>query len=64
MDQSKDNGAPASIVALVAYLALLDSTWEELTDREKRDGVRLALQAARRAAVASRKGAASDGHDD
>ena len=64
MDESKDNGAPASVVALVAYLALLDSAWEELTDREKRDGVGLALQAARRAAVASRKGTARDGHHD
>ena len=63
MDRFKDIGAPASIVALVAYLALLDSAWEELTEREKRDGVGLALQAARRAAVASREAGSSDGHD-
>lgn len=62
MDRSEDNRA-AAIAALVAYLALLDSAWEGLTDREKRDGVGLALQAARRAALLSREVISRDGDD-
>jgi hypothetical protein len=44
------------LAALVAYLALLESGWDEMTDRQKREGVRLSLQVARRAATELRSG--------
>ena len=36
------------VAAIIAYLSLLDRDWELLSDEERRSGVRLALEAARR----------------
>ena len=60
MDRSGESAAGAAMAAVVAYLALLDSSWDELTDRERRDGVGVALDAARRASRASRGEGGSD----
>lgn len=54
MDRSGESAAAAAMAAVVAYLSLLDSSWDDLNDKEKRDGVNLALDAARRASRASR----------
>lgn len=51
MGQGREDKAwePARIVAvIIAYLSLLDRNWELLSDEERRAGVRLALEAARR----------------
>lgn len=43
-----------TVAVVVAYLALLDDMWPDLDERERRAGVRLALEAAHRAAIDTR----------
>ena len=65
MDGSGDFAAGSTMAAVVAYLTLLISSWDELTDREKLDGANVALDAARRASRASRgETGPDDRHDD
>ena len=47
---SRDKGPERNrvVAAIIAYLRLLDHDWERLSDDERRSGVRLALEAARR----------------
>ena len=37
-----------TVAAIIAYLSLLDREWQLLSDEDRRSGVRLALEAARR----------------
>lgn len=54
MDGTNVAEAHKTMAVTIAYLSLLESAWEELDDEERRTGLTLALQAARRAAVAVR----------
>jgi hypothetical protein len=48
-DRPDPIAASKTITAVVAYLSLLDSEWDLMTEGARRDAVRLALEAARRA---------------
>ena len=49
MTYQEGEEAHKTVAVLTAYLAMLDSGWDEMDDEDKRKGIRLALEASRRA---------------
>ena len=48
-DPKQEDEAHRTVAVLTAYLAMLDSGWDEMDDEDRRKGIRLALEASRRA---------------
>jgi hypothetical protein len=46
--EEKEPEPERTLAAIIAYLSLLDRDWKRLSEEERRSGVRLALEAARR----------------
>ena len=51
-----DEEAHRTVSVLTAYLSMLDSAWDEMDDEDRRKGIKLALDTARRAARSLRPG--------
>ena len=52
---NQEEEAHKTVAVLTAYLAMLDSAWDEMDDEDRRKGIRLALEASRRAGRSLRK---------
>ena len=47
---ASEEEAHRTVAVLTAYLSMLDSAWDEMDDEDRRRGIKLALDTARRAA--------------